>query len=65
MICIRWEEETMEPILRTGKVGKQEAGFRIVIGAILVLITFFIQGILSWIVGFIGVALIVTAIFGY
>jgi hypothetical protein len=55
----------MEPIVKTGKVGKEEAFVRIVIGAILVLSTFFIQGILSWIIGLIGVAFIVTALFGY
>jgi predicted phage tail protein len=55
----------MEPLVKTRNVAKTEALFRIVIGAILVLFTFFTHGILSWIIGLIGVALIVTAIFEY
>jgi hypothetical protein len=58
-------EESMEPIIKTRNVARVEAILRIIIGAILIVFTFFTHGILIWIIGLIGVAFIVTAIFGY
>jgi len=55
----------MEPTIKTKNVATIEAILRIIIGAILILFTFFTHGILIWIIGLIGVAFIVTAIFGY
>ena len=55
----------MEPITKTKNVATIEAILRIIIGAILILFTFFTDGILIWIIGLIGVAFIVTAIFRY
>ena len=58
-------ERNMEPITKTKNVATIEAILRIIIGAILILFTFFTDGILIWIIGLIGVAFIVTAIFRY
>jgi hypothetical protein len=64
-VIIGWRERNMEPIVKTKNVAAIEAVLRIIIGGILILFTFFTHGILIWIIGLIGVAFIVTAIFGY
>ena len=46
-------------------VGRGEAILRSVIGVILIIFSFFISGVFRWILGLIGVALIITSIFGY
>jgi hypothetical protein len=46
-------------------VGRGEAISRSVIGIILIGLTFFISAGFRWVLGLIGVALILTAIFGY
>jgi hypothetical protein len=56
---------TMEPVIKAKNVGRLEAMLRSVIGVILVLFAFSIDGILRWVVGGIGVVFIVTALFGY
>ena len=55
----------MEPIAKTKNVRRAEAILRFIIGVILIIFAFFIEGILRWVVGLIGVAFILTAIFGY
>ncbi len=46
-------------------IQKGEAVFRIVIGFILIGSAFFCSGILGWIFGLVGVALLLTAFFRY
>ncbi len=55
----------MEFLVKTRNVGRAEAILRSIIGVILVILAFFIEGILRWVVGLIGVVFILTAIFGY
>jgi predicted phage tail protein len=51
--------------VKVKNVGKEEGIFRVIIGVILIILAFFIEGILRWVVGLIGVIFILTAIFGY
>lgn len=46
-------------------VGKGEGIFRLILGAVLIIIAFFASGVSRWILGPIGLVLILTAIFGY
>ncbi len=46
-------------------VGKGEGIFRSIIGVILIILAFFISGVFQWILGLVGVVVILTAIFGY
>jgi len=55
----------MKAVAKTKNVVGGEVIFRSVAGVILILVTFFISGITRWALGFIGVILILTAIFGY
>jgi len=58
----------MESMVKTKNVGRAEAILRSIIGIILIIFAFFIEGILrwvGWVVGLIGVIFILTAIFGY
>jgi hypothetical protein len=55
----------MEPMVKTKNVKRPEAILRSIIGIILIIFAFFIEGILRWIVGLIGVIFILTAIFEY
>ncbi len=55
----------MESVVKTKNVSRAEAILRFIIGVILIIFAFFIEGILRWVVGLIGVALILTAIFEY
>jgi predicted phage tail protein len=55
----------MESFGKIKNVGRGEAIFRSVIGIILIVSAFFISGGFRWVLGLIGVALILTAIFGY
>ena len=55
----------MEPMVKTKNVGRAEAILRSIIGVILLIFPFFIEGILRWVVALIGVVFILTAIFGY
>jgi len=55
----------MNPVAKTKNVVGGEVIFRSVTGVILILIAFFISGFTRWVLGFIGVILILTAIFGY
>ncbi len=55
----------MEPEAHEKNVGRAEAISRSVMGVILIVFSFFIDGILRWAGGLLGVAFIVTAIFGY
>jgi len=59
------KEKNMEPMVKTKNVGRAEAILRSVIGIILIIFAFSIEGILRWVVGLIGVIFILTAIFGY
>jgi len=51
--------------VKVKNVGKGEGIFRLIIGVILVTLAFFISGVFRWILGLIGVVVILTAIFGY
>jgi hypothetical protein len=51
--------------VKAKNVGKGEGIFRLIIGIILVALGFFISGVLRWILGPIGLVVILTAIFGY
>ena len=55
----------MEPVAKTKNIRRAEAILRFLIGVILIIFAFSIGGVLHWIVGLIGVAFILTAIFGY
>jgi len=51
--------------MKVKNVGKGEGIFRLIIGAILIILAFFVSGVFQWILGLIGVVVILTAIFGY
>ncbi len=55
----------MEPLITPKNVRGIEAILRAIIGIILIGFTLFIQGIVRWVVGLIGVTFILSAIFGY
>jgi hypothetical protein len=55
----------MESFVKIKNVGRGEGIFRSVIGIVLFILAFFITGGLRWILGIIGVAFILTSIFGY
>jgi uncharacterized membrane protein len=55
----------MEPMIKTKNVGRIEAILRSIIGVILVIFAYSIEGTLRWVVGLIGVVFIITALFGY
>jgi predicted phage tail protein len=55
----------MESFVKIKNVGRGEGIFRSVIGIILIVFSFFIPGGLRWVLGIIGVAFILTSIFGY
>jgi len=55
----------MEPVVKTKNVRRAEAILRFIIGVILIIFASSIEGILRGVVGLIGVAFILTAIFGY
>ena len=51
--------------MKVKNVEKGEGIFRLIIGIILITIAFFISGVFRWILGPIGLVVILTAIFGY
>jgi hypothetical protein len=53
----------MEPVSKN--VGRAEAISRSIIGIILIIFSFFYQGILCWVGGILGLVFILTAVFGY
>ncbi len=55
----------MEPLVKTKNVKGVEAVLRFIIGIVLIIFFFSIEGIFRWVFGLIGVAFILTAIFGY
>lgn len=55
----------MESLVKTKNVQRAEAILRFIIGGILIVFAFVIQGILRWVVGLIGVLFILTAVFRY
>jgi hypothetical protein len=55
----------MGSFLKIKNVGREEGIFRSVIGILLFVLAFFITGGFRYVVGLIGVALILTGIFGY
>jgi hypothetical protein len=59
------EEGKMEPAVKTKNVRTAEAILRSIIGVILIIFAFFTEGILRWVTGLVGVAFILTALFGY
>jgi predicted phage tail protein len=63
LITLEFREE--KPAVKVKNVGKGEGIFRLIIGVILIILAFFISGVFRWILGLIGVVVILTAIFGY
>jgi len=63
LIALEFREE--KPAVKVKNVGKGEGIFRLIIGAILIILAFFVSGVFQWILGLIGVVVILTAIFGY
>ncbi len=55
----------MEPMVKTKNVGRAEAVLRLLIGIIIVGFASSIEGVLHWAVGLVGVAFVLTALFGY
>ncbi len=55
----------MESEVEEKNVGRAEAISRSIMGVILIIASFFIEGVLRWVGGLLGLAFIVTAIFGY
>jgi len=55
----------MEPTSKGKTVGKAEAIFRLILGIILIILGFFVSGTFRWVTGIIGVAILLTALFGY
>jgi hypothetical protein len=55
----------MESFVKIKNVGRGEGIFRSVIGIILIVSILFIPGSIRWVLGFIGVALVLTTVFGY
>lgn len=52
--------------MKVKNVGKGEGVIRLIIGVIiLITLVFFISGVFRWILGLVGVVVILTAIFGY
>jgi predicted phage tail protein len=63
LIALEFREE--KPVVKVRNVGKGEGIFRLITGVILIILAFFISGVFRWILGLIGVVVILTAIFGY
>jgi predicted phage tail protein len=63
LIALEFREE--KPAVKMKNVGKGEGIFRSIIGVILIILAFFISGVFQWILGLVGVVVILTAIFGY
>ena len=59
------QEDKMGFVVRMMNVGKGERIFRLVTGAILIVLSFLISGFTGWVLALIGVAIIPTAVFGY
>ena len=55
----------MFSITRVKNVKTGEAVFRIVLGAVLIVIAFFVSGLTGLVLGLIGAAFVLTAFFGY
>jgi hypothetical protein len=58
-------EKKMGSFVTIKNVGRGEAIVRSVIGIMMILLPFFTPGVFQWILGLIGVVLILTTIFGY
>ena len=55
----------MESVAKVKNVGKGEAIFRFFTGVILIILVFFVSGVFRWVIGLLGVVVILTALFGY
>jgi len=51
--------------VKVKNIGKGEGLFRLIIGVVLIILAFFISGFFRWMLGFVGVVVILTALFGY
>jgi predicted phage tail protein len=54
-----------KPTVIAKNIGKGEGIFRLIIGVVLIIIAFFTSGVSRWILGPIGLVVILTGIFGY
>jgi VIT1/CCC1 family predicted Fe2+/Mn2+ transporter len=59
------EFEEGKSAVKTRNIGKGEGIFRFTAGIILIIAAFFTSGVSRWILGPIGLVVILTAIFGY
>lgn len=64
-MALAFKEKKMESAVKAKNVGKGEAVFRLIVGVILIILAFFISGVFRWILGLVGVVVILTALFGY
>jgi hypothetical protein len=55
----------MGTMVKMKNVGRGEAIFRSVVGVILIILAFFISGFSQWVLGLIGVVIVLTVLFGY
>jgi hypothetical protein len=55
----------MKSVAKVKNVGKGETIFRFFTGVILITLAFFISGVFRWVIGLVGVVVILTALFGY
>ena len=55
----------MVSITKVKNVKRGEAVFRIVLGAVLIVIAFFVSGLTGLVLGLVGAAFVLTAFFGY
>ncbi len=55
----------MVSITKVKNVKRREAIFRIVLGAVLIVIAFSVSGLTGLVLGLIGAAFVLTAFFGY
>ena len=62
---MKFGEGRMESLGRIRNVGGGEAIFRWVAGILFILSAYFVSGGFRWVLGFVGVALILTTIVGY
>ena len=55
----------MAPLIEEKNIGTIESVLRSVIGVLLLVFAFMIDGVMCWVVGLVGVAIVITALFGY
>ena len=59
------ESRGEKPVVKSKNVGRGEGIFRLILGVILTILAFFISGVFQWVLGLVGMVVILTAIFEY